>query len=197
MNKNTTNVQRLVGTAVLAAVIIVLQTVASGIRIGPFTITLSLVPMIVGAIVYGPLTGAVLGAVFGIVVTLAVVSGADAGGAIMFAQNAFATVLICILKSSVAGLVAGCAAKVLEKKNLTAGILVAAIVAPICNTGIFVLGLTTFFHNLLVEWAAGSDAFVYILTGLVGVNFLVELLINIILVPVIVTIIRAVKKTLH
>ncbi len=197
MENRNSYVQQLVGTAVLAAIIIVLQTVASGIRIGPFTITLSLLPMIVGAILYGPATGGILGVVFGLVVTFAVVSGADAGGAIMFAQNPVATILIVLLKSGVAGLVAGCLAKAFEKRNLTVGVFSAAIAAPICNTGIFVIGLTTVFHNLLVEWAGGSDTFTYVVTGLVGINFLVELLINIILVPIIISIIRAVRKSLH
>ena len=53
--------KKLVSTALLAAVIVVLQTVASGIRIGPFTPTLSLIPIIIGALLYGPLAGAFLG----------------------------------------------------------------------------------------------------------------------------------------
>ncbi|MBR0386076.1 MAG: ECF transporter S component [Erysipelotrichaceae bacterium] len=61
--KNTTT-RKWVGTALLGAIIVVLQTFASGIKIASFTPTLSLIPIIIGALVYGPVSGAVLGCVF-------------------------------------------------------------------------------------------------------------------------------------
>ena len=66
--------QKLAGTAVLVAIIIILQVAFGAIQIGPFTITLTMVPIIIGAILYGPYTGALLGAVFGVVVCIQVVS---------------------------------------------------------------------------------------------------------------------------
>ena len=68
MTKSKIQIQRMVVTAILAAIVAVLQLVAGSIRVGPFTLTLSLVPIIIGAILYGPWTGALLGAVFGAVV---------------------------------------------------------------------------------------------------------------------------------
>ena len=44
MKTNKQNVKRLVGTAILAAIVIVLQTLVS-IPLGPFTITLTLIPI--------------------------------------------------------------------------------------------------------------------------------------------------------
>ena len=195
--KEYSKVQKMVGTAVLAAIVVVLQTVASGIHVGPFTITLSLVPIIIGAIMFGELSGAILGAVFGIVVATAVVLGADQGGAIMFSQNPFATILICLLKSTVAGFVAGLISHKIASKNLMLGVILAAIAAPVCNTGIFVLGLSTIFNDLLHTWAAGSgfgNAFVYIIVGLVGINFLIELLVDLILAPIIVSIVKTIRR---
>nr|WP_027871306.1 ECF transporter S component [[Eubacterium] cellulosolvens] len=195
--KEYSRVQKMVGTAVLAAIVVVLQTVASGIHVGPFTITLSLVPIIIGAIMFGPVSGAVLGAVFGIVVATAVVVGADQGGAIMFSQNPVATILICLLKSTVAGFVAGLISHKAASKKLMLGVVLAAIAAPVCNTGIFVLGLSTVFGDLLREWATASgfgNAFVYIVVGLVGLNFLIELLVDIILAPIIVSIVKTLRR---
>ena len=63
--KTTQRTRQLVGMAALAAIIIILQ-VAVLIPLGPFYITLTLVPLILGAILYGPAAGAVLGAVFGL-----------------------------------------------------------------------------------------------------------------------------------
>lgn len=198
MRTTYSNTQCLVGTAVLVALIIVLQTVGSGIHFGPFTPTLSLVPIIIGAVLYGPLTGALLGLVFSIVVLIAVVSGADAGSAVMFAANPIATVALCLVKGTAAGYLAGVVAKRLTSRNLTMGVIISAIVAPVCNTGIFCIGMLLFFRDLLASWgeAAGfSNMFIYIFAGLIGINFIVELLIDIVLSPVIIRIISAVKRS--
>ncbi len=198
MNMKFSKTQRLVGTAVLVALVIVLQTVGSGIRIGPFTPTLSLVPIIIGAILFGPVIGGVLGLVFSIIVLISVVSGADAGGAIMFAQNPIATVAIVLLKGTVAGLVSGVVVDKLSKKNMTVAVAAAAVTAPITNTGIFCIGVLIFFYDLISSWgqAAGFDsALIYIIMGLIGVNFIVELVLDLILVPVIVRVISAVRRT--
>ena len=77
--KNHASVVRLTSLALLAALVVVLQTVASGIRIGPVPISLTLVPIVVGAILFGPGAGAGLGAVFGVVCLIAGITGADAG----------------------------------------------------------------------------------------------------------------------
>ncbi|MCR5775234.1 MAG: ECF transporter S component [Lachnospiraceae bacterium] len=191
--------QKLVGTAVLVALVIVLQTVGSGIRIGPFTPTLSLVPIIIGAIMFGPLTGAVLGLVFSIIVMVSVISGADAGGGMMFVQNPVATTLIVLLKGTLAGFVSGIVVKkITEKTNMTIGVAAAAVAAPVCNTAIFCIGVLLFFKPLITSWgeAAGyTNVFSYTIAGLVGVNFIVELVIDLVLVPVIVRVITAIKRS--
>ncbi len=194
MNQNK-KINTIVGTAVLAALIIVLQTIASNIQIGPFTITLSIVPIILGAVLYGPKSSTVLGGVFGLVVVFAVVTGADKGGALMLQENPVATIVLCMLKSTVAGFIAGIVAnKLANKGKLNLGVMLASILAPVCNTGIFIIGTCTFFLDLLKSWSGGQGLVVYIFAGLVGVNFLIELIVGIILVPVILQIIKAVKK---
>lgn len=197
MKQKFSNTQRLVGTAVLVALVIVLQTVGSGIRLGPFTPTLSLVPIIIGAVLFGPITGGVLGLVFSVIVLVSVISGADVGGAMMFSENPAATIIIVLLKGSVAGLAAGFIAEKMSSKNMTAGVAASAIAAPFCNTGIFCIGVLIFFYDVISSWgqAAGFDnAFIYVIAGLVGVNFLVELILDLVLVPVIVRIISAVRN---
>ena len=196
--KKFSKTQQLVGTAVLVALVIVLQTIGSGIRLGPFTPTLSLVPIIIGAILFGPLTGGALGLVFSIIVLISVISGADAGGAIMFAENPVATVIIVLVKGALAGYLAGLVANKLGEKNMTVGVAASAVVAPVCNTGIFSVGVLIFFYDLISSWgqAAGFDnAFAYVVAGLIGVNFIVELIIDLVLVPVIVRVITAVRRS--
>ncbi len=198
---NTQAIRKLVGTAVLAALVIILQLVASGIKIGPFSITLALVPIILGAILFGPVSGGVLGAFFGAVVCYSVVTGADVGGHLMFEQLPFLTLFLCMLKSTVAGVVAGWIWKALEKKEkpLLATVL-AAIACPICNTGILCIGMLAFYNELVTVWAIAEGfetAIAYVILGMTGLNFIIELAINLVLVPVILRVIAAVQKQLR
>ena len=84
MNNSNGKTRRLAGLALFTAIVVVLQLLGSFIKVGPFAVSLVLIPIVVGAAVYGVKAGAWLGFVFGVVVTIAVVTGADAGGYIMF-----------------------------------------------------------------------------------------------------------------
>jgi uncharacterized membrane protein len=189
-------IQKLVFLAILAAIIVVLQTFAGSIPVGPFTITLSLIPIMLGAILYGPCAGAFLGAVFGVVVCVAVVTGTDMGGNLMFQQLPVLTLFLCMLKSTVAGFVSGLICKALQKKNLYLGVALASVACPVMNTGILATGMLLFYGDLVTGWALAnsySNAFLYIIFGMVGVNFLVEMAINLVLIPACAGIIRALK----
>jgi thiamine transporter ThiT len=49
--------RNLVGTALLTAIVFVLQVLGSFVRFGPFSISLVLVPIVVGAALYGAYSG--------------------------------------------------------------------------------------------------------------------------------------------
>ncbi|MEE1114634.1 MAG: ECF transporter S component [Eubacterium sp.] len=188
-------VRRLAFLAVLAAVVIVLQA-AVVIPVGPFTITLTLVPIIIGAILFGPAGGAILGGIFGIVVVIQVITGAaGAFSTMMLQQHPAATIIICILKGLLAGVVAALFFKLFSKINFYAGVLLAAIIAPIINTGIFSIACLTIFRELVSGALGGpSNLFMVFLTTFIGINFLVEFVINVALTPIIIRIIRAARK---
>ncbi|MBQ9979582.1 MAG: ECF transporter S component [Oscillospiraceae bacterium] len=99
--------KRLVSLALLTAIVVVLQLVATFVRFGPFSITLALIPIIVGSSLHGPKAGAFLGGVFGVVVLIACITGADMGGAILWNANPFLTAVLCLVKGIAAGFVAG------------------------------------------------------------------------------------------
>lgn len=185
--------RRLTGLALLTAIIIVLQVVASFVKFGPFSITLALAPIIIGAALYGASAGAWLGGVFGVVVFIACVAGWDVGGNILFTANPFLTCVLCIVKGALAGLVAGVVFRAIEGRSHMAASIVAGIVCPVVNTGIFCIGLSLFFHDTLVAWAGGTDLVYYIIFGLTGVNFVLELAINLVLSTVIARVVRARK----
>ena len=189
------NVYRLTGLAILTAIIIVLQIFTTFVKFGPFSITLALIPMVIGAAMYGVGAGAYLGAVLGVVVTIMCITGGDVGGAMVWAANPFLCAIMCVVKTAAAGCVAGLIYKALHKKNRLLAVILAAIASPIVNTGIFIIGMLIFFKDLLASWAGGSDILTYIIIGLTGVNFLVELGTNVVLSPIVVKIIDAVKKT--
>ncbi|MBQ4252600.1 MAG: ECF transporter S component [Erysipelotrichaceae bacterium] len=191
------NLRKLTGTALLTAIIVVLQTVASGIKIGPFTPTLSLIPIIVGALLYGPLSGAFLGLVFGVIVVIGVLSGNEPMSTLMFQTNPVMTVFLCLFKGVMAGLIPALLYKLLNKANDLVATVISTISSPIVNTGIFCLAIMTIFLPITQQFAdmlGFADAGKFVLLGIVGTNFLFELGLNAVLVPIIIRIIRFVKK---
>lgn len=190
MSKTREKTLMLTVIGVLTAIVIVLQALAIGIKFGPFSITLVLVPIVVGAAMYGWKAGAWLGLVFGVVVLMT-----DA--AAFLAISVPGTIVTCILKGVLAGAAAAGVYKLLENKNRWAAILAAAVVCPIVNTGVFLLGCLVFFYSTIAEWAAGAgfeNVGAYLIVGFVGWNFLVEMVINLCLSTVIVRVLSIVKK---
>lgn len=203
MNQNETNslkkTRRLVGMAIFTAIVVVLQLLAGSIKIGPFAPSLVLIPVVIGAAVYGAGVGGWLGLVFGIVVLIACIAGTDVGGNLMWNYNPLVTAVICLVKGGAAGLLSGLVFRALERKNQIAATVAAAVVCPVVNTGIFCAGAVAVFRPLLLEWAAawaeqsgrsGVSLAAYVFFGLVGVNFLLEMGINIVLSPIVVRILK-------
>ena len=125
----------------------------------------------------------------------------DPGGNILWTTNPVFTALICFVKGIAAGFVPAVLYEAIKKKgeNVSVGrkyvaSLVAALSAPVVNTGLFVCGMFVFFSDTLTAWAGGSNVVTYVIVGLAGFNFLVEFLINIILSPAIIRIVDVVKK---
>lgn len=187
--------QKLAMLSIFTAVIIVLQVLCTFIRFGPFSITLALAPIIIGAALYGPGAGAYLGGVFGLVVLITGLFGWD-GGTVMYllGQNAIACVLICIGKGAAAGWAAGLIYKLFEKKSEYLAVVLAGIVCPVVNTGLFVLGMMAFYMSTLQAWAGGTNMVYFVFIVLAGVNFLVELGVNLLLSSGITSIIRYGKR---
>lgn len=191
--------RRLTGLAMMTAIVIVLQLVASAlVRVGVFAPTLTLAPILIGAAIYGPKAGAYLGGVFGVVVTITCIIGWDSGGNALWNANPFLTALLCILKGVAAGLAAGLVYRAIagdgkSHRASLVGSIVAGIVSPVVNTGIFLLGLFFLFPTFLEAWAtsAGQTVLTYMIFTMVSVNFALELAINLVLSTVIVRVVNA------
>ena len=188
MNQNT---KKIVGVGVFTAIVVVLQLLGSFIKFGTFSVSLVLIPIIVGAALYGVGAGCWLGLVFGIVV----LASGDAGP--FLAVNPVGTVLTVLLKGTLAGLAAGAVYKLLEKKNSLVATICAGMTAPVVNTGIFLIGCLIFFMPTINEWAKAAgmeNAGKFMIVGLVGLNFIFEFVINLVLSSVILKLISLGKK---
>jgi len=194
MNKNSLMIKKLVGLATLTALVIVLQLLSNNVTFGNLSITLALIPIAVGAILYGPLAGLFLGMVMGGIV----LTGADTQ-TYFLSVNPAATVVLCLVKSGVAGLVSGLLFKLFafiakkqssvnKKKALfAAGIIVAALVVPLVNTFIFIFGAVIFFSVYYPSLEAAIAA-------VIGTNFLVEFIISAALSPALVTLVKVLTR---
>lgn len=175
-----TQLKKMTGTALLMALVVVLQLLGGSIPpVGGFTISLVLIPIVLGAALYGPKTGALLGATFGVVVVVGCVTGTDVGGAMVFQANPILCILVVLGKGILAGFSSGMIYSKLKQKNAVLAMTLAAAACPVVNTGVFVFCMATFFMEVLAAWA-GGNVLGYVLSGLVLCNFVPELVINLV-----------------
>ena len=181
--------------ALLMAMVVVMQAISSIIPpVSGFPISLVLIPIVLGAALFGVGAGALLGATFGIIVFINCVTGADPGGAMVFAANPALCFLVVMGKGILAGMASGLVYKLVKGLNPYIAMLLAAAVCPIVNTGVFIACMVTFFADVLSAWAQGGDIVGYILSGLLLVNFVPELIINLAFSPASMTIVHVVGR---
>ena len=179
ITKTSFTTKQITGAAVLATVELIMIVVSNYTAIGPVNMNLSLVPIAVGALLYGPAVGAFLGFLNGMVT---IVSPSTLG--FFMTISPLGTVLVCLIKTTAAGLVAGFVFRAFKKKRFV-GALISSLLVPIINTSIFIGGSYLFFQSWLNAGAQGYDGntFMFLLIAVVGWNFLIELGIEILLSP--------------
>ena len=189
--KNTLHTRKLVMTAMMTTLVIVFQLLATYTAFfGPFSTAIGLIPIAIGACLLGPLVGAWLGLVFGIVVL------ATGGAALFFAFSFPGTVITVLLKGAACGFASGLAFKLLEPKLKFFAAIIASLLCPIVNTGIFLLGSAVFFMpyaEAIGELCGIAEAGFGVFIALAFGNFIIEVLMNGLLSPVFVRIIKIVK----
>lgn len=171
--------------SIFTALIIILQLLSTYINFGGFPITLTLVPIIVAGAVLGPQAGTLMGLVFGTVVSIMVILGLDQSGAIMFASHPFITVLTCVIKGMLAGLIGAFIYKKIANKKTA--IVISSIITPIINTATLYISLILFYDS---SFAAMVAAFM-------SINFIIELIINVLLAPGLLNVINRAKNREH
>ena len=139
----------------------------------------------------GPAVGAWLGFVFALVVIL------TGGANLFFAFSIPGTIITVFGKGIACGYVSGLVYKLLKEKNKVVAAVLSALVCPIVNTGIFLLGSAIFFMpfaqkiaDLLDMANSGFGIFIAMALG----NFLFEIGMNVVLSPIIVRVLDMIKK---
>lgn len=191
-NKKATSTEKLVLLAILTALVAILSYVGGFIKIGGLaSISLTLIPVVIGAALCGSYAGAWLGVVAGVVFFI------TPDAAFWFGLSIPGTIITVIVKGALSGFAAGLTYKLLERVNRYLAVFASAIICPIVNTGVFLLGCLIFFIDSVSAGAAdeGMTLGAYLIIFFVGLNFVFEMLANILLSPTIVRILNIRKKT--
>lgn len=179
---------------VLLALVLVLQLALGTVSIGQVQLNFSLIPIVLGAILLGPIAGALLGFISGIIILAQLITVPTLFNTTLWTYNPVVTTLICLLKTTVAGGVAGILFKLVAKKSELGATFVAAGIVPVLNTGLFILGCLCMSGTIGIfrdelsaiegfENFAGMNVFVFILVGIVTFNFFLEFALNLVLAP--------------
>ena len=187
--RKSIDTEKLVYLSVFTAFVIVLQCLASFVfpKIA-VSINLSLIPVVLGAAFCNMWCGAWLGFLSGFIILF------DPTTIAFMEFSPVATVFLVLLKGAASGLVGGIVYKIFERRNVYLAVLLAAIATPLVNTGIFFVGCLLFFYPLIETWAVGKTVVVFIVTVMIGTNFLVELGLNMLLSPTVTRLVNIKKK---
>lgn len=189
-SQSTINIYKLTFLGLMTALVVVLQLLGSFIHFGRFSVSLVLVPIVVGGALLGPIAGGWLGLVFGAVVLL------SGDAADFLTINFVGTIITVLLKGTLAGFASGLVYKLFSGKHSVLATFFSAIICPIINTAVFMLGCYLFFFDSISKWAsgAGKNMITYIILFLVGANFIFEFLFNLVLSPVLIRLIQIGKR---
>jgi uncharacterized membrane protein len=171
----STKTLRMVQTAVLAAIILIMAFTPLGyLKIGTISITFLSIPVIIGAIIMGPLYGAFLGGMFGIT-SFIQCFGLDAFGTALMGINPVFTFIMCMVPRILMGLLVGLIFRALtkSKKMKILPFAVASLSGALINTILFVGALVLFFGTSLPKMLNVPDIFA-VLGILITVNAFIE-----------------------
>lgn len=178
MSNTSSKVRETALTAVLAAIVLLMAFTPLGyLRLGPMSITLLVVPVVIGGITLGPVRGGFLGAVFG-ATSFAQCFMGDVSGAAMVAISPLATALACFIPRILIGVVAGFLFPAIKKvsKSTPVAFIATAVAGTLTNTILFIAMVVGFFQNSFF----GGGPFWTIFISFFSVNVAVELVVGVV-----------------
>ena len=192
-NNGYFSARRITWLAILLSLVIVLQTFGGSINIGAVQLNFTLIPIVLGAILLGPLAGLILGFACGVVVLIQVIVGLVPFYTLIWTETPVVAALTCVLKTSIAGLLCGYVYKLVARKSVYVAVFLASAIVPIVNTSLFILGCIGMW-DAIVMIAGGSNIFGFIILSLVGFNFFIELAVNVLVAPALYKVIKVIDK---
>jgi thiamine transporter ThiT len=199
-NSNTKffTTKNIVYLSILTALLIVLNLLGSVFKIIT-NVNLTLIPIVLGALMLGVKGGFILGIISGLMTFLFGVTGVDPFTQFLFVEHPVLTFLTCTVKITVAGVLGGLVYKLIANKNKLVATFVASAVVPIVNTGLFILGALIMSESVSGYMASqgveGVDVIYFLIVICAGVNFLIELFINMVVAPAIHTVVGVLEKS--
>lgn len=184
MNQKT-GTRNIVITGLLLALEIIFQILGNYFQIGLVNINLTLIAVVLAGVLCGPGSAMVLGFFNGVMALFS-----PSTMALFMPVSPHGTVITCFTKCTIAGFVSALVFKALKNKNRTLGLILASILVPILNTGIFCLGSLIFFKPLLKDMISEKlpNIGAVLILGFIGWNFIFELLSTAIISPIVGTI---------
>lgn len=183
---------------ILTGLVIVLQLFASAIPMFGVTLNFSLIPIALAGIMVGVLGGTIVGFVCGVVVfiTMAVL-GQEPSTAFLFQTDPFVLTVMCIGKTTLAGAVSGLVFKIISKRSRVIAVGVSSLIIPVINTGVYMLGMVIMKSSvaefLSMDKSTAGVVFAVVF-GLIWLNFVLEILINMVFTPVLYRVIKVIDK---
>ena len=175
------NPRYLVQLALFIAIILVMKILhLTSIPVGPLNMTLTMVPIAIGAMLLGPKAGAIFGFVYGCTSLYDAISGQSAMTAFFFQFSPFLTILLCVGTRTLVGALTGWIFNLVKKIDPTNTVcyFVGGLAAPVLNTLFFMSFIMLAFYNTdfvqnLVN-TLGATGPVALTVMMVGVQGLVE-----------------------
>ena len=178
--------------AVLTTLLVVLNLLGSVFKIIT-SVNLTLIPIVLGALILGVRGGLILGLISGLMTFLFGVFGVDPFTNVLFVNNPILTFLTCVVKTTLAGVLCGWVYGLVKEKNKHLATFLASAIAPVVNTGIFILGALTMYNTIATNYS--EDVLYFLVIVCAGWNFVIEFAVNLLVAPAIRTFVRVVDKS--
>ncbi len=179
--KKKLDVRYLTELALLVAIILVMKlTGLSSIPVGPLNMTLTMVPIAIGAMLMGPLAGGILGMIYGFTSFYDAVSGGSVMTGVFFQLSPVHTFILCVGMRILVGVAAGWIFRGLRKADPTKTVcyFLTGLFTPLLNTALFMGYIVAVFYrtDFIQEKVAALNApnpFLFVVL-MVGVQGLIE-----------------------
>ncbi len=196
MEKNFFSAKNVALLGILLALVVVLQSLASVIPLF-VTLNLALIPIILAGMLLGAWAGAFVGFACGVIVLIQVIMGLNAFYILIWTHSPIITTLICLVKTTVAGGVAGGVFSLLKKKNKYVGVFLASGIVPVLNTVLFILGCLCMSDTMRLIAGDAANILLFIVVDVVTVNFFVEFATSLIAAPALHTVYKVAEKRIQ